>query len=141
MGQRPQRPARLAGRRRRLGQLQELRFARAVQAAGPRRLGLARQRRGRPVVHGLAPPAAHADRRDVPRGRDGFVRPPRALRARVALEQGAGAHDLPQGRAPASAAALGDAGQVLPFGGGQVQSVFQGHGTPSSGCWAIGSVL
>ena len=112
--------------------MQELRFAGTVQPAG-RHLGLARPRRDRPVVHGLAVPAAHADRRDGSRGRDGFIRPPRALRARVALEQGAGPNGWPQGRAPASAASLGDAGQVLPFGGGQVQGVLQGHGKPSSG--------
>ena len=52
----------------------------------------------------------------------------RAFRSCVTLERGAGVLDLPHGRALAPAAALGDAGQTLPFGGGQVPYVLQGQG-------------
>ena len=107
----------------------ELRFARAVQAAGPRCLGLARPRRCRPCFHGLAAPAAHAARGNVQGERDRFVRPALALRALIALQQGPGPFPLPPRRALAPAAALSDPGQPLPFRG----CVLQGEGAPSSG--------
>ena len=105
-----------------------MRFARAGQPAEPRRLSLAFQHCLGTLGHGLAPPAAYATGQDVQRIRDRFVRPARALRSRVALEQGAGALNLPHGRARVPVATLGDAGQALPFGGGQVPYVLQGHG-------------
>ena len=110
----------LAGRRRGLGPLQELRCARAVQSAAPRYLGLAFPHDFGALGHGRVPPAPHASSRDVPRGGDGFVRPARAFRSRIALEQGTGALDLSHGWALAPAATLGDAGQDLPFGRSQV---------------------
>ena len=118
----------MARGRRGLSQLQETRFALALQLAGPRGLGPAFQRGLGPFGHGLAPPAPYAVGRDVQRRRDRLVRPARALRSRVALEQGAGALDFPQGRTRMRAAALGDPGQPLSFGRRQVQYVFQRHG-------------
>ena len=46
---------------------------------------------------------------------------------RVALEPGASALDFPLGWTLAPAATLGDPGQGLPFGHGQMPYVFQGH--------------
>ena len=61
------------------------------------------------------------------------LRPARACRSRVALEQGAGALDLPHGRAPAPVATFGDPGQGWPFGSSQAQYRISGTCDPPRG--------
>ena len=83
------------------------------------------------VLHLTAPERQWLTR--IAKGRGTRPRPAlwKVERARALLKCDAG----PQGTGwtDEAAAALGDAGQVLPFGGGQVQGVFQGHGKPSAG--------